>query len=314
MQKVNLEAIVARIRTERRKREILPQALYDKFDVDNSGAISKDELILALNRWNFSHTEDEINAIYAVYAGEDGMMDYSEFLTFITGGTSKSGKRVKRAIHPNHRPAGDMQDDGEVTTEEEHSSEEANEDVSPLNDDADEEERAEREKMRKSKERKKRQKRFRRQRSIGFADPTSSYVQITIYGGENLALDKRGKEPKRPEVHIKPVGLRSKKLKSTKGSSRSPLWNFKTNIGKSSKAGIGKLQKLNLKVKDGTRVLGVVDIDFNITQFSRSTEERMKYPLLMHRDQETYEDDDKRLGFIDVGLKVISKVDNKEDS
>ena len=40
----------------------------------------------------------------------------------------------------------------------------------------------------------------------------------------------------------------------------------------------------------------------------------MKYPLLMHRDQETYEDDDKRLGFIDVGLKVISKVDNKEDS
>ena len=80
MQKVNLEAIVARIRTERRKREILPQALYDKFDVDNSGAISKDELILALNRWNFSHTEDEIDAIYAVYAGEDGMMDYSEFL------------------------------------------------------------------------------------------------------------------------------------------------------------------------------------------------------------------------------------------
>ena len=119
LQKVNLEAIVARIRTERRKREILPQALYDKFDVDNSGAISKDELILALNRWNFSHTEDEIDAIYAVYAGEDGMMDYSEFLTFITGGTSKSGKRVKRAIHPNHRPAGDMQDDGEVTTEEE---------------------------------------------------------------------------------------------------------------------------------------------------------------------------------------------------
>ena len=71
---------------------------------------------------------------------------------------------------------------------------------------------------------------------------------------------------------------------------------------------------MNLKVKDGTRVLGIVDIDFNITQFSRSTEERMKYPLLMHRDQETYEDDDKRLGFIDVGLKVISKVDNKEDS
>ena len=54
----------------------------------------------------FSHTEDEINAIYAVYAGEDGMMDYSEFLTFITGGTSKS-ENVKRAIHPNHRPAGE---------------------------------------------------------------------------------------------------------------------------------------------------------------------------------------------------------------
>ena len=31
----------------------------------------------------------------------------------------------------------------------------------------------------------------------------------------------------------------------------------------------------------------------------------MKYPLLMHRDQETYEDDDKRLGFIDVGKGYI---------
>ena len=70
----------------------------DKFDVDNSGAISKDELILALNRWNFSHTEDEID-IYAVYAGEDGMMDYSEFLTFITGGTKK-WKTLKRARDP----------------------------------------------------------------------------------------------------------------------------------------------------------------------------------------------------------------------
>ena len=55
----------------------------------------------------------------------------------------------------------------------------------------------------------------------------------------------------------------------------------------------------------GHEFWGIVDIDFNITQFSRSTEERMKYPLLMHRDQETYEEDDNMLGFIDVGLKVI---------
>ena len=48
-----------------------------------------------------------------IIIGVDG---YSSilFLTFITGGTSKSGKRVKRAIHPNHRPAGDMQDDGDT--------------------------------------------------------------------------------------------------------------------------------------------------------------------------------------------------------
>jgi len=308
IEKVNLQAMVARIRTERRKREILPQALYDLFDKDNSGAISKDEMVDALERWNFSHTEDEINAIYAVYAGHDGLMDYSDFLTFVTGGTSKSGKRVKRAIHPNHRRAGDMQNDGAVTTDEEVIASESDSEI----------DETEREAAKQKREREKRQRRFIRQRSLGFAAPETSYVQMTIYGGENLALDKKGKEPKNPVVHIKAVGLRNKKISTKKGKTRSPTWNFTTEIGKNSKVGITKLRKFNIKVKDGTRTLGVVDVDFNIMQFSRSTEERMKHPLCKHDDQKMFEEDDDTLGFIDVGIRVISKVkgvnSNDDDS
>ena len=313
MEKVNLQAMVARIRTERRKREILPQSLYDLFDKDNSGAISKDEMVDALKSWNFSHTDDEINAVYAVYAGDDGLMDYSEFLTFITGGTSKSGKRVKRAVHPNHRPAGDMQNDGAITTDEEDDEEHNDDDGGGEYDEDDEELEAEKVMAKAKKLREKRQKRFMRQRSLAFAVPETSYVQMTIYGADNLALNSKGNEPRNPVVHIKAVGLRSKKISTKKGSTRSPTWNFKTEIGKNNTAGIGKLRKFNLKVKDGTRILGVVDIDFNITQFSRSTEERMKHPLSKHDDQKMFEKDDDTLGFIDVGIKVISKEesDNK---
>jgi Ca2+-binding EF-hand superfamily protein len=115
-----LDAVVDRFRMERRKRNLLPQTMFDLFDVDNNGSLSNEELEDALVRMKMPHTGLEVEGMVFMFDHDkDGLLDYSEFLELVTGGTSKQANqyRMVKKMHPAHEPAHDSDSD-----EDEHSS------------------------------------------------------------------------------------------------------------------------------------------------------------------------------------------------
>ena len=296
LHRTNLEAVVDRVRAERKRREILPQTLFDLFDHDNNGSLTKDELKEALKRWNFEHTNDEIDAVYLVYGGEDEAMDYREFLKFITGGSSESGRRVKRAIHPNHRRAGDAQLDNDVSDVEEI------EDDEPTDEELGSEEDPNGEEAERKKSKEKARKRFIRQRSLGFATPESSHMVLTVYGAENLLAEKTIPSP---QVHLKTAKNGTRYKTHVAQSNANPKWNESFEVGKKGKKGLLGVRQIFVKLKDKAsgNIIGSVEIPFNISSFSKSTEVRIKYPLVCHKEQTPSEGG--LYGSVDIGIKVI---------
>ena len=57
---MGIDAVVDRLRMERRKRNLLPQTMFDLFDVDNNGSLSAEELEDALVRMKMPHTGLEV--------------------------------------------------------------------------------------------------------------------------------------------------------------------------------------------------------------------------------------------------------------
>jgi Ca2+-binding EF-hand superfamily protein len=102
---MGIDAVVDRLRMERRKRNLLPQTMFDLFDVDNNGSLSSEELEDALVRMKMPHTGIEVEGMIFLFDHDrDGLLDYSEFLQLVTGGQSKLANdyRLSRKPHPLH--------------------------------------------------------------------------------------------------------------------------------------------------------------------------------------------------------------------
>ena len=107
-----IETVIDRLRMERRRRNILPQTLFDLFDVDKNGSLSAEELEDALVRMKMPHTGVEVEGMIFMYdRDKDGLLDYREFLELVTGGTSKHANdfRTSRKAHPAHKSADDYE-------------------------------------------------------------------------------------------------------------------------------------------------------------------------------------------------------------
>ena len=107
-----IETVVDRLRMERRRRNILPQTMFDLFDVDKNGSLSAEELEDALVRMKMPHTGIEVEGMIFMYdRDKDGLLDYREFLELVTGGTSKHANdfRKSRKAHPAHKSADDYE-------------------------------------------------------------------------------------------------------------------------------------------------------------------------------------------------------------
>jgi Ca2+-binding EF-hand superfamily protein len=119
---MGIDAVVDRLRMERRKRNLLPQTMFDLFDIDNNGSLSREELEDALVRMKMPHTGIEVEGmVYLFDLDRDGLLDYREFLNLVTGGTSALANeyRLYKKNHPLHEPPRYSDDDDE---EDEHSS------------------------------------------------------------------------------------------------------------------------------------------------------------------------------------------------
>ena len=62
-----IETVIDRLRMERRRRNILPQTLFDLFDVDKNGSLSAEELEDALVRMKMPHTGVEVEGMIFMY-------------------------------------------------------------------------------------------------------------------------------------------------------------------------------------------------------------------------------------------------------
>ena len=138
---MGLDAVVDRLRMERRKRNLLPQTMFDLFDIDNNGSLSVEELEDALVRMKMPHTGIEVEGMVYLFdldryvelfvferrigyvwdlaclfysfhvclifspmcinQNRDGLLDYREFLNLVTGGTSVQANEY-RLYKKNH--------------------------------------------------------------------------------------------------------------------------------------------------------------------------------------------------------------------
>ena len=64
---MGLDAVVDRLRMERRKRNLLPQTMFDLFDIDNNGSLSVEELEDALVRMKMPHTGIEVEGMVYLF-------------------------------------------------------------------------------------------------------------------------------------------------------------------------------------------------------------------------------------------------------
>ena len=296
LRRTNLDAVVWRVRDERKRRQITPQTLFDMFDDDNNGSLTKDELKEAFDRWSFKYTEDDIDAIYIEYADEDSLMDYRDFLRFLMGGKSESGKRVDQSGGAGIYDLVYSEDESDVHVYDENASSGGEGNKEPK-------EVSAKERARKA---------FTRQRSIGFADPAKSYLAVTVYSAEGLLKGKNDKMPK-AQVHMKTKknGKRYR-TKLLKQATSDPKFGDKFEIGKGSDNGLLKVKELLLTVKNkqNSSIIGGLTVPFNIQSFSKSSEVRIKYPLVCHEKQTPVEHG--QYGMLDIGLRVFESDEGDE--
>eukprot|EP00927_Polykrikos_kofoidii_P075195 TRINITY_DN71278_c0_g1_i1.p1 TRINITY_DN71278_c0_g1~~TRINITY_DN71278_c0_g1_i1.p1 ORF type:complete len:170 (+),score=42.30 TRINITY_DN71278_c0_g1_i1:141-650(+) len=72
---------------------------FRRFDDDNSGQISGEELRLVLLKLNPSFTEAEFDSLFSTLdADHNGQLDYAEFIRFVCGFSDELGVKEKKAI------------------------------------------------------------------------------------------------------------------------------------------------------------------------------------------------------------------------
>ena len=287
LDRTNLEAVVWRV-DERKRRQITPQSLFDMFDHDNNGCLSKDELIDAFDRWSFKCTEDEIDAVYVTYADEDGLMDYRDFIRFIMGGNSESGKRVNQSNGPDVYEANSSEDEHDYAAEDASNDHEGNADHNLVTTKA------------------KARRAFTRRRSIGFADPNKSYLNVTIYGAVDLLKGKDKMPLPQPYENEK----KWKKIpdKPLKDATCTPEFgdHFEIGKGKGSDQGLVGLKEILITVKTSRiAVFFIVNNSFQHPKLQQIYGGSNEIPLSCHEKQTPAEHG--YYGLLDIGLRVFEQ-------